>query len=280
MRTSIPRHAAALAAALGLLCACTPSRPSTAFPASSIWAQIQATQDGAGMVMARIRLRDGPTSSAGYIYLAGGDTLLVSLDRPPHQFLAFRGDVFGGVQDLTDHVRVLAHHDLFEDLDLFVETLLGIPQYDTRFGPVPGAPPQVFLELDRGGASPVGESSAGLPPGFSVAAPADGATLSRAAPLALAWSPADADSAMEVDVAVDCGPGLRSSVHLVLGPDGGSATVPPAAYFPWSGSVPASATCSAVVLLQRVRTGGVSPDFGGGSFRAVQQRSARFRLAP
>lgn len=274
-----PARLMLLVAALPLA-ACREAEPSSQHATATIWPEIQALQREDAAVVVRIRLRDGPTDAAHHLFLDGGDTLLVSLGKPPHDYLAFESDLFGRVQDLTENVKRLVQRDLLDDHVLFVELLLGVPEYETVLGPVSGgAAPRVYVELDRVSGAFTGPSWVELPPGFEVSAPASLAALSRAGPLAIAWSSPDPAATMEADLAVDCGAGRQFSQHLALGADTGSASVASGDYFPYGG-VPASATCSAALLLQRVRNGTVSADFAGGSFRGVQQRVVRFTLTP
>jgi hypothetical protein len=241
---------------------------------------MKAVQDVSGNVATTVQLRDGAGSTAGYLYLAGGETLYTSLDISPQQYLNFNGDLFNDGRALSEHLKVMASRDLFTDFILFTQIVVGKPEYFSLDTPSTGSSPvRAYVDLDRVGNVLAGESSIALPPAYQISAPASGASISRATPLALTWTNVDPTTTMRLDVAGICVDGSRYTQSLVLGADAGSATLNSADYFPATGISP-SVNCQVAFILQRVRTGGVSPNFAFGSFEGVQQRTVQFTTTP
>ena len=256
------------------------AKPSTWFATSSIYAYMKAVQDQSGNVTTTVQLRDGPATTAAYLYLASGETLYSSLDVPPQQYLNFNGNLFTNSLDLSKHLKVMSSRDLYTDLLLFTQVVFGKPEYFANDTPQAGASPvRAYVDFERTGQVFAGPSSIDLPGGFQIAAPAADFSAPRSTPLALTWTNADPATTMELDVAGVCVDNSRYTMHLSL-PDTGSATLNGANYFPATGVNPAT-TCRVAFLLQRTRIGSVSSQFAFGStFTGVQQRSVQFNSIP
>lgn len=254
--------------------------PSNWYPTSSIYAYMKAVQNESGNVTTTVQLRDGPTSTAAYLYLSGGETLYSSLDVSPQQYINFNNNLFGNSLDLSQHLKVMSSRDLYTDYFLFTQVAWGKPEYFSLNTPSPSSstPTRAYVGFERTGNVMTGDSSVELPPVFQILAPASDAIISRATPLTLTWAGADPASTMELDVAGICVDSSQYTLHLIFA-DTGSATLNGANYFPVTGISP-SISCRVAFLLQRVRLGGVSAQFAFGSFKGVQQRTVQFTSNP
>jgi hypothetical protein len=255
----------------------TPS-PSNWFTTSSIYAYMKAVQDESGSVTTTVQLRDGPTSSAKYIYLSSGDVLYTSLDKPPEQYMSFSGNLFSNSLQIEQRLRVMGSRDLYTNYLLFDQIVTGKPEYFSTDTPGTNAtPPRAYVELERGHAM-TGPSFIDLPLAFQISAPVGGASVSRATPVTLTWTNVDATTTMEIDVAVACDDGTRNTWNHIFGTDTGSATLTNASYLP--AAVSALVNCRAAYKLQRTKTGGITPQLAFGSFKGVQQRTVQFTITP
>lgn len=249
--------------------------PSYWYPTNSIYAYMKAVQDESGSVTTTVQLRDGPTSTAGYLYLSSGESLYSSLDVPPQQYFSFTGDLFSNSLELSQHLKVMSQRDLFSDFLLFSSVVWGKPEYFTFNTPgANSSPTRAYVDFERAGHVMTGESFSELPGAFQILAPASEASVSRATPLTLTWTGSDPTTTMELDVAGICIDDSKFNLHLILGADTGFATLNGADYFPATGISP-SIECRVAFMLQRVRTGSVSPKFAFGSFKGVQQRTVQ-----
>ncbi|MDO8262047.1 MAG: hypothetical protein Q7T21_02370 [Gallionella sp.] len=269
---------------LTLLAGCgvgDPASPSNLYPTSSIYAYMKAVQIESGNVTTTVQLRDGPASTAAYLYLSDGESLYTSLDKPPQQYINFNGDLFGNSLELSQHLKVMSARDLYTDFYLFTQVVFGKPEYFSLDTPsTSSSPVRAYVDFERTGHVMTGESSVELPPAFQITAPAGEASVSRATPLVLTWTGVDPATTMKLDVAGVCADGSPYTLNLILGTDTGSATLNSADYFPATGTSP-STNCRVAFLLQRVRLGGVSSQFAFGSFsEGVQQRTIQFTSTP
>lgn len=271
-------------ASLMLLAGCNGGNsalPSNWFPASSIYAYMRAVQDESGSVTTTVQLRDGPTSTANYLYLSSGETLYASLDKSPIQAINFNGNLFVNSLELSQNVKVMSQRDLMINYGVFTDVLYGKPEYFSFDKPGTNSTPvRAYIGFERSGHEMAGESSIELPPAFQILSPANGSSLPRITPVALTWTPGtDTTTSMELDVAGVCTDNSQFSLHLILGADTGSATLNSADYFP--STVSPSIDCFVAFLLQRVRLGSVSSPFAFGSFsKGVQQRPVTFTSTP
>lgn len=249
--------------------------PTTWYPISSIYAYMKAVQDVSGNVITTVQLRNGPTGTATYLYLDGGDRLYSSLDTSPGRYVNFSGNLFGNSLELSQRLKSMSSRDLYTDYGVFTDVLFGKPEYFSVDAPNTSAPQtRAFVAFERNGQ--MMESSVDLPPAFQIAAPASEASISRASPVSLTWTSVDPASTMELDVAGICVDNSRYNLHLILGADTGSATLNSAGYFQGSPSI----NCRVAFMLQRVRMAGVSTQFAAGSFMGIQQRTVQFTSTP
>ena len=266
----------------GLMSGCghgdSPS-PSASYPTSSIYVFMKAVQDESGNVTTTIQLRDSTASTAQYLYLSGGDALYTSLDISPQQYMSISGNLFGNSLALSQHVKVATSRDLYTDYFLFNQIVYGKPEYFSFNTPDAGVlPVRAFVDFERAGNVMTGASFVDLPPAYQIAAPASNATVSRAAPLTLTWTNTDPAATMLLNVAGSCVDGSRYTQSHVIGADTtGSVTLASADYFPATGP---AVNCRVAFILQRVRSGSVSPKFAFGSFDGVQQRTVQFNTTP
>lgn len=252
--------------------------PTTWYPINSIYAYMKAVQDVSGNVNTTVQLRNGPTGTANYLYLDGGDTLYSSLDTSPQQYLNFNGNLFSNSMELSQRLKAMSSRDLYTDYGVFTNVIFGKPEYFSVDTPnTSSSPTRAYTGFERSGQ--MMESSVELPTAFQITAPASGASISRATPLALTWTDVDPATTMELDVAGICADNSRFNLHLILGNDTGSTTLSSANYFPATGISP-SINCQMAFMLQRVRTGVVSPQFAFGSITGVQQRTIQFTSTP
>jgi hypothetical protein len=267
---------------LALLSGCNggSASPTNLYPTSSIYAYMKAVQDESGSVNTTVQLRDGPAATAGYLYLADGESLYTTLDVPPQQYVNFNGNLFSNSLELSQHLKVMSARDLFTDYILFTQIVFGKPEYFSLDTPNAGASAvRAYVGFERAGQVMTAESSILLPPAFQILTPASDAISSRATPVTLTWTGTDPATTMELDVAGSCADGSRFAKNLVLGADTGSATLNSADYFPATGTSP-STNCRVAFLLQRTRLGGVSTQFAFGSFKGVQQRTVQLTSTP
>ncbi len=254
--------------------------PSNTYPTNSIYAYMKAVQDESGNVTTTVQLRNGPGSTASYLYLSSGDTLYTSLDVPPQQYMNINGNLFSNSLALSQHLKVMSARDLYINYSLFNQVLTGKPEYFSVDTPSTGSSPvRAYVEFERSGNVMTGPSSVDFPPPYQIAAPARDAIVSRAAPLALTWTNVDPTTTMRLNVAGICVDGSRYTQSYNIGIDTGAATLSSANYFPATGTSP-STNCRVAFILQRVRTAGVSPQFAFGSFDGVQQRTVQFTTTP
>jgi len=254
--------------------------PSTSYVTSAIYAFMKAVQDESGNVTTTVQLRDGlDPVAARYLYLAGGETLYTSLDISPRQYLSFTGNLFDNSLGVSQHLKVMGARDLYTDYFLFNQIVLGKPEYHSLNTPTAGSSPvRAYVDFERTGNVLAGETSIELPAAFQILAPASGASVTRATPVALTWSNVDATATMRLDVAVICDDGLRNTLNRDLGADTGATTLNSADYLP--AGVSASATCQVAFILQRLHSGLVSPNFAFGIIEGVQRRTVQFTTIP
>ncbi len=254
--------------------------PSTSYQTNAIYAFMKAVQDESGNVTTTVQLRDGlDPVAARYLYLAGGETLYTSLDISPRQYLSFTDNLFGNSLDLSQYLKVMSARDLYTEYFLFNQIVLGKPEYYSLNTPTAGSSPvRAYVDFERTGNVLAGETSIVLPAAFQILAPASGASVTRATPVTLTWSNVDATATMRLDVAVICDDGLRNTLNRNLGADTGTTTLNSADYLP--AGVSASATCQVAFILQRVRSGAVSPNFAFGSIEGLQRRTVQFTTIP
>ena len=256
-----------------------PASPSGWYATSSIYAYMRAIQDQSGKVTTIVQLRDGATASARYLYLSSGDVLYSSLDKSPQQYLGYNDDLFNNSLELSEHLKVMSARDIFLDFGLFTNIIYGKPEYYAVNTPGTGSSPtRAYVGFERSGQVMAGESSVELPPAFRILAPASEAIVSRTVPVTLTWTDVDPTTTMELDVAGSCIDNSRYNLHLILGSDTGGYTLNGSNYFP--ASITPSMNCRVAFLLQRVRLGGVSPQFAFGSFKGIQQRTVQFTSTP
>jgi hypothetical protein len=140
-------------------------------------------------------------------------------------------------------------------------------RYDATFDTA-DADQRFELALTRAGDTSAPHSVVTLPLPFTPSVPA---TASRAAPLAITWSPSGSSDPIAIHL-TGC-----ASADLGPLPDTGSATVPAGVLV----GDPAGATCAVAVDVTRTRTGTLDPAYGqGGSIVAIQQRSAMLTSTP
>lgn len=254
--------------------------PSTSFATSSIYAFVRSVQDESGSVTTTVQLRDGAASTAGYIYLAGGETLYASLDAPPAHFMSFSNDLFGNSVTTSQRLKVMQSRNLYIDHLLFETFAVGNPEYVASDTPASAATPvRAYVDLERTGKVMAGASSIELPPAFQITAPASAAIVSRASPPTLTWSPVDPASTMMLEVAYVCDDGTQGSPDAFnLGLDTGSAVLS-ASHLPTPTTTPSS-NCQTAFKLQRVRTGSISANFALGNIKGIQQRAVKFTTTP
>jgi hypothetical protein len=253
--------------------------PSTSYVTSAIYAFMRVVQDESGNVTTTVQLRDGlDPVAARYLYLAGGETLYTSLDISPRQYLSFTGNLFDNSLEVSQHLKVMGARDLYTDYFLFNQIVLRKPEYYSLNTPTAGSSPvRAYVDFERAGNVLAGETSIELPPPYQILAPASGASVTRATPVALTWSNVDATATMRLDVAVICNDGLRNTLNRDLA-DTGTATLNSADYLP--AGLSASATCRVAFILQRLHSGGVSPNFAFGIIEGVQRRTVQFTTTP
>lgn len=254
--------------------------PSNQFAANAIFAFMTAIQDESGSVTTTVQLRDGPASTASYLYLSSGEILYASLDKPPLQTINFNGNLFSNSLDVSQHLKIMSRRDLLINYGVFTDIFPGKPEYFTFNTPSTSSTPvRAYVGFERSGQVMAGDSSIELPPAFQIISPASEASVSRATALALTWSGIDATTTMELDVAGICTDNSQYSMHLNLGADTGATTLNSADYSPTT--VNPSINCRVAFLLQRVRLGNVSSPFAFGSFsKGVQQRTVQFTSTP
>ena len=266
---------------LTLLAGCGSSdsaSPSSWYPTNSIYAYMKAVQDESGNISTTVQLRNGPLSTDAYLYLADGDILYSSLDMPPQQYMNFNDNLFGNSLEVSQRLKVMSARDLYTDFHLFTQIVWGKPEYVSLGTPgTSSSPVRAYVDLERSGQVMTGASFVELPPDFQITAPASEASISRAVPLALTWTNVDITTTMRLDVAGVCVDGSRYTLNHIIGPDTGAAALNSADYFPSTGT---ATNCRVAFMLQRVRTGGVSPKFAFGSFEGVQQRTIQFTTTP
>ncbi|HEY0665152.1 MAG TPA: hypothetical protein VGD24_03720, partial [Gallionella sp.] len=107
----------------------TAPSPSNIFLTGNIYAYMRAVQDESGSVTTTVQLRDGPASTAGYIYLSAGESLYSSLDASPVQLITFESNLFGNALTFSQRLKVMAERDLYRDFFLFADVLWGKPEY-------------------------------------------------------------------------------------------------------------------------------------------------------
>lgn len=283
MESSNVRLAAAVLWPLlfGLLAGCGGQSPvpSNTVPTANIYAYMQAVQNGSGDVTTTVELRDGPGVGARYLYLNGGDVLYSSLDKPPLQYLSLTGDLFGGGQLAAEELKVLSARNLYIDYILFEQVVYGQPEYYSVARPTAGAATvRAYVEFVRSGNSAAGTSSIDLPPGFQITAPASESSVNRATPVTLTWNNVDAAYSMRLNVGSRCDDGTQNTWSQIMGADTGTTTVSSASYLP--ALVSGTANCRIIFILERYRTGAVSPNLLGGTFEGVQQRTVQFTTTP
>lgn len=250
-------------------------RPSDWYATANIHAFIKAVQDESGSVTTTVQLRDGPNiATARYIYLGGSDTLYATLDIAPRQYMNFSGDLFGNSLATSQNLKVMSSRNLFTDHLLFTSVAAGQPEYFAVDTPAAGSPTvRAYVDLERSGQVLAGESSIELPPAFQITTPLAAASVSRASPPVLNWTPVDATSNMQLDVAYLCEDDSSNTMSFDLGVDTGSVVLD-ATHFPTPANP--SSTCQVAFKLQRVRTGSISANFALGNFKGIQQRAVRF----
>ncbi len=267
---------------LTLLASCkdgSNASPSNWFPTNSIYAYMKAVQHESGSVTTTVQLRDGLSSTAAYLYLSNGETLYASLDVPPQQYLNFNGNLFGNALELSQHLKVMSSRNLYTDYLLFTQVVWGKPEHFSVNTPISSASPtRAYVDFERTGNVMTGDSSIALPPAFQILTPAAEANVPRATAVVLTWSNVDPTTTMKLDVGVICTDGSQKTLNLSLGPDTGTTTQNSASYLPTG--VSPSVNCRVAFMLQRVRTGGVSPKFAAGSFEGAQQRTVQFTITP
>lgn len=274
---------AAFLTLLPLLSACGGAgqpAPTSWYATNNIYAYMRAVQDESGSVVTTVQLRDGPSTSAKYLYLASDETLYSSLNTSVQQHLNFNGNLFGNSQTLAQNLRVMTARDLYTDHLLFGSTVWGTPEYFSSDTPVVSANPvRVYVEFERGGHALTGESVVDLPPAFQILSPTKNVTLSRVNPVLITWTNVDPLTTIELDVAGVCVDGSRYQLHHLLGADTGTVTLNAAQYFSASGPSPAT-ECHVALMLQRIKNGSVSSRFAFGSFTGAQQRGVQFVSTP
>jgi len=254
--------------------------PSGSFTTSTIYAYMTAVQNESGNVTTTVQLRDGPASTANYLYLSSGETLYSTLDISPQQYLNFNGNLFGNTLLVSQHLKTMMSRDLYIDNSLFNQIVYGKPEYYATDTPASGVSPvRAYVDFERSGNVMTGASFIDLPGGFQILNPASAATLSRAQPLTLNWNNVDATTTMSLNIAGVCSDGNRYSMTRTIGADTGTVTLNSADYFPATG-VSASANCLTAFMLRRMRIGSVSSQFAFGSFTGVQQRTVQFTTNP
>lgn len=252
-------------------------KPSGSYTTGSIYAYMKAVQDDNGDVTTTVQLRDGPATTAGYLYLSSGETLYVNLEKPASQYMGYNSNLFSSSGNLTQNLKVMGSRDLYFDYLLFTQIAYGKPEYFAIEKSVAGTNPvRVYVDFERSGNVLTGTSTIDLPGGFQIGSPASAASLSRATPVSLSWTNADAATSMMLNVAGVCDDGNRYSMSKFLGTDTGSTTLTSADYFPATG-VSTVANCQTAFMLQRIKLGNVAAQFApGSSSSGIQQRSVRF----
>lgn len=252
--------------------------PSSSFTTNSIFAYMTAVQDESGSVTTTVQLRDSNSPTANYIYLSSRETLYSTLDKAPQEYVNFSGNLFGNSQDLSQHLNNMGRRDRSINYYLFSEPVYGQTEYFTTDVPASGSPTRVYIDFERSSGW-TGVSTIELPGAYQISSPASASSHSRATPLTLRWNNADAATTMSLNIAGICSDNNRYTKTLSPVADTGTVTLNSADYFPASGVSP-TASCLTAFILQRSRTGFISPSFATGSFTAVQQRTVQFTTTP
>ena len=160
-----------------------------------------------------------------------------------------------------------------QSLPLVEDQIAPFVEYDAQFlTNTDGA--QFTVDLERSLDSGAPSSTVSLPAPFTLAAVSTSA--SRAAELAIAWSPASATDPMTWQIDGSC---IETAGGTVTG-DPGSQTVAANTLVKAAGNGVAD-SCTATLTLTRSRDGVLDPHFGhGGSIVAQQVRTATFTTTP
>ena len=250
--------------------------PSNSVTTTEIFPAIKSVQYEDGSVLTTVELHN---FLGDYLYLSSGDNLLSSLDVPPEQLTGFSDNLFANAQVLSNRVNVLQERNLFTNYILFYTVIDGSPEYyalDNTDGL--SLPIRSYVTLQRLNHQSATNSWVELPPAFSIMTPDPYSSISRSGTLTLSWSNFDNVSIMKLDVGAVCD-GIRYPASLNLGiVNTGSIVLNTADYFPIA--PPPTSNCSVSFLLNRQKLGFISPDFGGGSFEGIQQRTIQFTSTP
>lgn len=206
---------------------------------SGMYANLSVTADGGGTSRADAVLRAGDATSNVFVELTADDQLTAST---------------GGDPVPMDAITLGAYHG-------YEATLPTDSPTDTY-----------TISLTRTVDAGAPSSTMQLPEPFAVTAPAT--SFSRAADLALAWTPASADP-MTITATGDC-------VNLyvtTVDPDAGSFTIPAAAITAVTGQE--ANNCAVEIKFERKRPGVADPAYGhGGAAIGIQERKVTSNSTP
>jgi hypothetical protein len=240
--TSAPVRFLITAAATLSVGACTcESVSSENVKTSGLLADFEATASGDGKTGVKATLRMSRTSLT-FVELSGGDVLTASA---------------GGAPVTMDRRR-----------------LLGSTWYEAEL-PTDIAGTVVRVAFTRAAETSAPESSVSLPASFTLTAPTENQSVSRAAgPLLVSWQGGGQSDELRLGASGSC---IDTLTETVLPTDSGSHQL--AAFTARKNQETSS--CDVTVTLKRVRRGTVDPAFGlGGDFTASVVRQVRMTSTP
>jgi hypothetical protein len=209
---------------------------------SGVYAELNVTASGDGTSLAKAALKVGGGLSNTFLSPSAGDTLTATS---------------GGA------MRALERRDV-----------AGALSYEATF-PTDAAGTSFVFDFTRAmGASAPG-SEVTLPAPFTISEPTATATISRAAPLRVAWTPAGTSDRMRWTLVGEC-----------IVPGAGDISGDPGSFVIDANRVlaldpKAGTTCPVTVEVVRTRAGRLSTGYGkGGTIQAHQRRTVTFRSAP
>jgi len=233
-----------LGTAVALSAACT-SIQSSSIKTSGLSASMQVVADGTGQTTASATLNVG-SNSTDFVDLSPGDVLVAT----------------AGARSQT-----------MSRLDA-----LSVISYRTNFNGLDGDGTQYTIALNRANDVSAPSSVCVMPKPFSITAPTGNGIFSRAnSDITVTYDSVGTQDSMSWSVGGDCVKGL---VGGSVAGDTGSFTIAKGTLVPVGGSQ-SSVSCQAQIKLTRARSGQVDAHFGsGGTFTAIQVRTATFNSTP
>jgi hypothetical protein len=244
------------------LCGCsTGGTSSEDVPTPAIEGTLGVTQWSSGGIVVEAQLRQAANNNSGYVTLTGDDLLIASVGQPLASVGDIKGDLFGGLDDLSRQYRRMSGGNgdsWWLDFDL-------VAPYRASFDGVTVGQ-TVYVGLYRSDMDDAPYSYAIIPAEFDIATPAADQAFSRAGDaITITWTPVDATADTKITAEQRCPDGGFSSWSETQTPDSGGATIP-AATFSGSG------TCTLTLLVDRYIPGVVDSHFHDGQFFAHQKR--------